>query len=34
MRVAVYQQLEDVLDKLPNGFPRIPARIEIKILKK
>ncbi len=34
MSDIVYEQLADALDKLPNGFPRTPARIEIKILKK
>jgi ferredoxin len=30
----VYEQLAKALDKLPNGFPRTPARTEILILKK
>jgi NAD-dependent dihydropyrimidine dehydrogenase PreA subunit len=34
MSDMVFEQLADALDKLPNGFPRTPAMIEIKILKK
>jgi len=30
----VFEQLADALDRLPNGFPRTPSGIEIKILKK
>jgi Na+-translocating ferredoxin:NAD+ oxidoreductase subunit B len=30
----VFEQLADALDKLPNGFPRTPSGVEIKILKK
>lgn len=30
----VYEQLADALDRLPNGFPRTAARVEIRILKK
>lgn len=29
-----YEQLADALDRLPNGFPRTPGRLEIQILKK
>jgi NAD-dependent dihydropyrimidine dehydrogenase PreA subunit len=34
MSELVYEQLAEALDKLPNGFPRTPSRIEIRILKK
>jgi Na+-translocating ferredoxin:NAD+ oxidoreductase subunit B len=34
MRDLVFEQLADALDRLPNGFPRTPAKVEIKILKK
>jgi len=34
MSADVFELLADALDKLPNGFPRTPARIEIRILKK
>jgi len=34
MNDIVFEQLADALDKLPNGFPRTPSKIEIKILKK
>jgi Pyruvate/2-oxoacid:ferredoxin oxidoreductase delta subunit len=34
MSDLVYEQLADALDKLPNGFPRTPSRVEISILKK
>lgn len=30
----VFERLADTLDKLPNGFPRTPSRVEIHILKK
>jgi len=30
----VFERLADALDKLPNGFPRTPSRVEIHILKK
>jgi len=30
----VYEQLAEALDKLPNGFPRTPSNVEIRILKK
>jgi ferredoxin len=30
----VYEQLAEVLNKLPNGFPRTPSNVEIRILKK
>ena len=29
-----YERLADALDALPNGFPRMPSRIDIRILKK
>lgn len=29
-----YEQLAEALDRLPNGFPRTPSKIEIEILKK
>ena len=34
MSELVYEQLADALDKLPNGFPRTPSGVEIRILKK
>jgi Pyruvate/2-oxoacid:ferredoxin oxidoreductase delta subunit len=34
MSELVFEQLADALDKLPNGFPRTPSGVEIKILKK
>jgi ferredoxin len=34
MSEIVFEQLADALDKLPNGFPRTPSKIEIRILKK
>lgn len=34
MSDLVFEQLADALDKLPNGFPRTPSMIEIKILKR
>jgi ferredoxin len=34
MTDRVYDQLADALDKLPNGFPRTPSNIEIRILSK
>jgi len=30
----IYEQLADVLDRLPNGFPRTPSKVEILLLKK
>jgi electron transport complex protein RnfB len=30
----IYDQLADALDKLPNGFPRTPSNVEVRILKK
>ncbi len=33
MNDDLYEQLAIVLDRLPNGFPRTPARTEIKLLK-
>ena len=30
----VYEQLAEALNKLPNGFPRTPSNVEIRILKK
>ena len=34
MSDLVYENLAEALDKLPNGFPRTPSRVEIRILKK
>jgi len=34
MSDIIFEQLADALDQLPNGFPRTPSKIEIKILKK
>jgi electron transport complex protein RnfB len=34
MSDLAYEQLADALDRLPNGFPRTEAGIEVKILKK
>lgn len=30
----VYERLAEALDKLPNGFPRTPSHVEMKVLKK
>jgi H+/Na+-translocating ferredoxin:NAD+ oxidoreductase subunit B len=30
----IYEQLADALNRLPNGFPRTPSNIEVRILKK
>ncbi|MCJ7422810.1 4Fe-4S binding protein [Candidatus Bathyarchaeota archaeon] len=30
----VYEQLAEALNKLPNGFPRTPSNVEIRVLKK
>lgn len=30
----IYDQLADALDRLPNGFPRTPSNVEVRILKK
>ena len=30
----IYDQLADALNRLPNGFPRTPSNIEVRILKK
>lgn len=29
----IYDQLADALDRLPNGFPRTPSNVEVRILK-
>jgi len=34
MASDVYEQLADALDRLPNGFPRTPSKVEIAILRK
>ncbi|MGD0159628.1 MAG: 4Fe-4S binding protein [Candidatus Bathyarchaeia archaeon] len=34
MSDTVYERLADALDRLPNGFPRTPSYVEIRILKK
>lgn len=34
MSDVVYERLADALDRLPNGFPKTPSRVEIRILKK
>jgi len=34
MSDLVYENLAEALDKLPNGFPRTPSRVEIRVLKK
>ncbi len=34
MSSAIYERLADALDRLPNGFPRTPSRVEIQVLKK
>ncbi len=34
MNDDVYERLAEALDKLPNGFPRTPSNVEIRILKK
>ncbi len=30
----VYERLAKALDRLPNGFPRTPSNVEIRVLKK
>lgn len=30
----IYEQLAEALDRLPNGFPRTPSKVEISLLKK
>lgn len=30
----IYEQLADALNRLPNGFPRTPSNVEVRILKK
>ncbi|MDY6823019.1 MAG: hypothetical protein SWH68_04355 [Thermodesulfobacteriota bacterium] len=32
--ITVYERLADVLDTLPNGFPRTDSGVEMKILEK
>jgi NAD-dependent dihydropyrimidine dehydrogenase PreA subunit len=34
MANEIYEQLADALDRLPNGFPRTPSNVEIRLLKK
>ncbi len=34
MAEEVYERLAEALDRLPNGFPRTPSNVEIKILKR
>ena len=34
MSEAIYEKLIDVLDGLPNGFPRTPSGVEMKLLKR
>ena len=34
MNAAIYQRLAEVLDTLPNGFPKTESGVEIKLLKK
>ena len=34
MSDAIYEKLAEVLDTLPNGYPRTESGVEIKILKK
>lgn len=34
MNDSIYESLAEALDKLPNGFPRTPSNVEIRILKK
>lgn len=34
MTDEIYEQLADALNKLPNGFPRTPSKVEILLLKK
>jgi electron transport complex protein RnfB len=34
MAEEVFEKLADALDKLPNGFPRTPSKVEILLLKK
>jgi electron transport complex protein RnfB len=34
MNDEIYERLAEVLDRLPNGFPRTPSNVEIQMLKK
>ncbi|HVP16909.1 MAG TPA: 4Fe-4S binding protein [candidate division Zixibacteria bacterium] len=34
MSDTVYERLANALDRLPNGFPRTPSKVEIRVLKK
>ena len=34
MSEHVYEQLAEALNRLPNGFPRTPSNVEIRVLKK
>ena len=34
MEGDVFDRLAEALDRLPNGFPRTPSNVEIKILRK
>jgi hypothetical protein len=34
MSQDTYKQLAEALDRLPNGFPRTPSGVEIKLLKR
>ncbi len=34
MSIQVFEQLAEALNKLPNGFPRTPSNVEIRVLKK
>lgn len=34
MTDEIYSRLADAMDRLPNGFPRTPSNVELKILKK
>jgi len=34
MTTEIYEQLIDALDRLPNGFPRTPSRVELRLLAK
>ncbi len=34
MHATIYERLADLLDSLPNGFPRTPSNIEVRLLQK
>jgi hypothetical protein len=34
MTAEIYEKLVDALDRLPNGFPRTPSHVELRVLEK